>query len=205
MDIWDWFASLKRWWWMLIVFPVLAAAITWVASPKPLYESTWTINIFFDEPSLTNSPGYIDFVLLDDFDLLMRTGALGDVMYLRMPENVQQSVSREDFGEMFSSSRKANFVGLTVRADDPELVTTVANTLNDNLTEVTNLYLVPPDYRFGPANVNVLDPVSEPELNTRDRLVNVGAITLATLLVSLGATGVAEWLRLSRQAKYAAK
>lgn len=205
MDIWDWLRSLRRWWWMIVVFPLVAAGITWVTAPEPQFESSWSINIYFDDPNLTNSPGYIDFVLLDDFALLMRTSVLGDVMYLRLPDEIQASVSREEFGSMIETSRKANFVRITLQGDDPEVIKAVATTINDNLEEVTNLYLVPPDYRFGPANINVLDPVSEPVLNTRDRLVTVGSITVATFLASIAATGIAEWLRLSYRAKYAAR
>lgn len=205
MDFWDWLRSLRRWWWMIVVFPIIAAGITWLAAPEPQYESSWTLNISFDDPNLTNSPGYIDFVLLDDLDMLMRTGVLGDVMYTRLPEDVQEQVTRDEFGRMIHSSRKARFVRITVAGDDPDVIKAVANTISDNLEDVTNLYLVPPDYRFGPANVNVLDPVSEPALNTRDRLVIVGSVTVAAFLASIAATGVAEWLRLSYRAKYAAR
>lgn len=205
MDIWDWFRGLRRWWWMIVVFPLLAAGISWLLAPEPQYESRWTVNIYFDEPSVTNSPAYIDFVLLDDFDLLMETGVLGDVMYTRLPEDVRAALTRGEFGDMVKSSRKARFVEITVAGDDPEIITQVANTINENLTEVTNLYLVPPDYRNGPATINVLDPISEPALNTRDRLVTVASITVATLLASIAATGVAEYLRLSYRAKYAVR
>lgn len=205
MDIWDWFKSLRRWWWMIVVFPVVAAVVTWLVTPEPQYESHWTVNIYFDEPSLTNSPGYIDFVFLDDFDLLMETGVLGDVMYTRLPEDVQGSLSRDEFGDMVRSSRKAHFVEITVAGDDPDMIRHVAATIDENITEVANLYLVPPDYRFGPATINVLDPVTEPALNTRDRLVTVGSVTLATALASIAAMGVAEWLRLSYRAKNAAR
>ena len=204
MDIWDWFRSLRRWWWMIVIFPILAAAISWVVAPEPEYESHWTVNIYFDEPTLTNSPGYIDFVFLDDLALLMETGVLGDVIYLRLPEETKLNLSREEFGDMVRSSRRAHFVEITVAGIDPAQVSTVSSTIDANLAEVANLYLVPPDYRFGAATINVLDPITEPALNTRDRLVTVGSITVATVLASIAATGVAEWLRLSYRAKNAA-
>lgn len=205
MDIWDWFKSLRRWWWMIVVFPLIAAGVSWVLAPEPEYESTWTVNIYFDDPQLTNSPAYIDFVFLDDLALLMETGVLGDVMYTRLPEDVQANLSRNEFGDMFKSRRHAHFVEITVSGVDPELVSQVTTTLDENLTEVANLYLVPPDYRLGSATINTLDPITEPALNSRDRLVIVGSITGATLLAAIAATGVAEWLRLSYQAKKSAK
>lgn len=205
MDIWDWFKGLRRWWWMIVVFPILAMAIAWFAAPEPEYESRWTVNIFFDDPLLTNNPNYIDFVLLDDYHHLIRTGAFGDVLYLRLPEAVQEQLSRNDFGQMVESSRHAHFVEIVVSGDDPELVKIVAETIEANSEEVVNFYLIPPTYTGGSANVNTLDPITTPEVNSTPRLTLVAAVGVATLLVSIAATGVAEWLRISHRAKYSDK
>lgn len=190
---------------MLLVLPLLAAGISWLAAPEPLYESRWTVNIYFDDPMLTNNPAYIDFVLLDDLHLLMGTGVLGDVIYLRLPEDMQENLTRDQFGAMVDSSRKAHFVEIVISGDDPAMVSIVAEVMSDNLQEVTNHYLIPPTYRAGSATVNVLDPITEPAINTRPRNVFVGSITLGTFLASVAATGVAEWLRLSHRAKYGAR
>lgn len=205
MDIWDWIKSLQRWWWIIVLFPVMAAGIGWIAAPEPEYESQWTVNIVFDDPDRANSPAYFDFILLDDFALLMRTGALGDVIYLSLPEDVRAELSREDFGAMITSSRKAHFVEITVSGDDPELILVVAETINANAEEVANQYLVPPTVRDTAATLNTLDPIPEPTLNTQPRMVLVGSVTMGTLLVSIAATGVVEWLRLSYRAKYDAR
>lgn len=205
MDFWDWLKSLRTWWWIIIVFPLLAAAITWLAAPEPEYESRWTVNIYFDDPTLANNPGYIDFIFLDDLHLLMNTGVLGDVIYLRLPEEVQAQISRQEFGGMIDSARKAHFVEITISGDDPEIVRIVADTIDQNLQEVANHYLVPPTYRLGAATINVLDPITEPTLNEQDRLIMVGSVTVGTLLLSVAATGVAEWLRRSYSLKYSAR
>ena len=205
MDFWDWLKGLRTWWWMIIVFPLLAASISWIAAPEPQYESRWTVNIYFDDPERANNPAYFDFIFLDDFHLLMQTGALGDMTYLRLPDDVQATLSRDAFGKMVDSSRKAHFVEITVSGDDPEIVTVVAETIVANAEEVANFYLVPPTYRGGSATVNLLDPISAPELNEQARLTTVGSVTVATLLVSIAATGVAEWLRRSYRAKYSAR
>lgn len=205
MDIWDWLRGLKRWWWLLIVMPVLAMGITWFASPKPQYESNWTLNIIFDDPSAANNPNYVDFVVLDDLDLLLGTGVLGDVIYLKLPQDVQAQLSREEFGDMIHSRRHAHFVWVSVRGDDPEIVRSVTKTIDQELTDAVNFYLVPPAHRKGPATIQVLDPISEPALNTKPRVRATAAAGGAGVLVALAATGVAEWLRLSYRAKYGAR
>lgn len=205
MDIWDWIRGLRRWWWMLVVFPLLAAGFSWLATPAPKYETSWNIHVLFDDPNQSNNPTTFDFIFLDDMDSLLKSSVLGDVMYMRLPEEAWQTLSRDEFGAMFSSKRKATFVEITVAGDDPELVRLVSQTLEGNLEEVANWYLVPPTYRGGHATVQTLDPIGEPALNTKDRLVAVGAITVATVLVSFAATGVAEWLRISYSAKKSAR
>lgn len=205
MDFWDWLRGLRTWWWILVVFPLIALGISWLNAPEPKYETKWTVNIYFDDPPQTNVRGYIDSVFLDDLGLLMKTGVLGDVMYLRLPEEIQAAVTREEFGDMVESSRKAHFVEITVSGDDPDHVRIAAETIDENLQEIANHYLVPPTYRGGEATVNTLDEIVEPALNNGPPLVFVGSITLATVLVSVAATGVAEWLRLSYRAKYSVR
>lgn len=205
MDIWDWIRGLRRWWWMLVVCPVLAAGISWIAAPTPKYETTWNVHVLFDDPNQSNNPTTFDFIFLDDLHSLLESSVLGDVIYLRLFEEHPDVLTRDEFGAMFSSKRKATFVEITVSGDDPDTVKLVAQTLEDNLEEVANWYLVPPTYRGGYATVQTVDPIGEPVLNEQDRLFTVGAISLATLLVSIAATGVAEWLRISYSAKNAAR
>lgn len=205
MDFWDWIKSLRRWWWIIVVFPIAAAGVSWVAAPEPEYETRWTVNVLFGEPSMANNPAYFDFIFLDDFGLLVQSGAFGDIMYLRSPEEVQSKLTREEFGEMVTSSRKAHFVEIVVSGDDPEIVQAVAETIETNAEEVANHYLVPPTYSQGPANINVVEERTEATINREPRMVVVGSVTIGVLLTSIAATGVAEWLRISYRAKYADK
>lgn len=205
MDIWDWIKGLRRWWWMIIVFPVLAAGVSWFAAPEPEYETRWTVNVLFGDPNFANSPTYFDFIFLDDFDLLVQSGVFGDILYLRSPEEVKTAITREEFGEMVSSSRKAHFVEIVVSGNDPEIIDSVADTIQANSEEVANQYLVPPTYNLGPAEINIVDERTEPAVNREPRLVVVGSVTVGVLLASIAATGVAEWMRMSYRAKYADK
>ncbi|MCO5215533.1 MAG: hypothetical protein M9950_05185 [Thermomicrobiales bacterium] len=205
MDFWDWLHGLKRWWWMLVAVPVLTASVTWMAWPDPQYETSWTVNITFADPESSNAPGYFDFVFLDDMDQLVKSSLFGDVIYLRLPEQTRATMSRDQFGEMVSSARKAREVEITIHGDDPDQVALVAATIDANLEEVMNTYMVPPDYTAGPGNITVLNPISEPALNSTTRILGVVSLTAAAFLVALAATGVAEWLRMSYRAKYAEK
>lgn len=205
MDLWDWLRGLKRWWWMLVLFPGLAAVTTWLLAPQPQYTTTWTVNILFDDPQYANNQNYFDFLLLDDLDSLMRSGALGDVMYLKLPEGTQTDISRQEFGDMIQSRRQGRSVAITIAGDDADVVQIVAETITANLENVANDYLLPVDNTRGPVTVNVLDEIPAPTLDTTTRLVTVGAVTFGTILLSLAATGVAEWLRMSYRAKNSAK
>lgn len=205
MDLWDWLRGLKRWWWIVVIFPGIALVLSWILSPAPQYTTSWQVNVVFDEPSLSSAPTYFDFVFLDDLDQLVKSGALGDVMYLKLPETLRAELSRDEFGEMVHSDRRAREVEITISGSDSEAVKIVASTIDANLEDVMNQYLVPADYAKGPGVINTLNPTTEPTLDSRTRLKNVGAITLATAIVSVAATGIAEWTRLSYRAKNSAR
>ena len=205
MDLWDCLRGLKRWWWILVLFPGLAGVTTWIVAPKPAYETTWTVNVLLDDPEYANNQNYFDFLLLDDLDSLMRSGALGDVMYLKLPEATQSKISREKFGDMIESRRQGRSVEITISGDDADTVQVVAETITANLEGVANQYLLPADNTRGPVTINILDDIPAPTLNTTKRLVTVGAITTGAMLLSLAATGVAEWLRMSYRAKNSAR
>lgn len=205
MDIWDWLKGLRRWWWMLLVFPILAGGIAWIAAPEPKYESHWTVNLVHGDPAAANSPTYFDFILLDDYAELVESSVFGDILFLSLPEEVYENMSREEFGGMIESDRRARFVEITVRGDDPETVRVVAETIESNSEEVANTYLIPVTSTAGPVVLNTMDPISEPSLNTNPRLVQTASIAGAAFLASIAATGVAEWLRMSYRARYSDK
>lgn len=205
MDIWDWLKGLKRWWWMLLVIPMLAAGLSWVLAPQPKYESTATILITFNDPSLANSLAYVDFIVLDDMKHLLDTGVLGDVVYPKLPEAVRESLSREDFGATIESRRRARFVKITVSHSDQATVDAVMSTVLQELPDAVNHYLIPNDYRYGKGIISVVDQPAPAAINSEPRLRVVGSVTIASVLVALAATGVAEWLRMSYRAKYDAR
>lgn len=205
MDVWDWLCGLRRWWWMLVAFPGLALTMSLWFAPTALLETTWRINVYSDDPELVNAPGYFDYIFLDDFEMLLRTDVLGDLIYMDLPSEVREFLSREQFGDMLSSERKANFVQITVSGTDAEVIRIVADTIDANLPDIANTYLLPPGYASGPLTINRLDEIDSPGLSQQPRIIFVCAITVATLLVSIAATGVAEWLRLSYRAKYSVR
>lgn len=207
MDLWDYLQGLRRWWWMLVVVPVLAFALaSFVLIPPAKWAVTWTSAIVFDgDPNVANHSAFLDYVLLDDMANLLRSEVLGDRVYLALPEEVTERYSREDVGAMFDAMRHARFVEITVAADDPEVAETVARVTRTEMPEAINLYLVPPDFTRIPAHVSVTTLPTDPELQTRDRMIAIGGITLAGAILGVTGAGVAEWLRLGYREKYGAR
>lgn len=207
MDLWDYLKGLRRWWWLLIAVPALAFAFAHLLIfPAAKWEVRWeSVIVFNGDPNIANLSQYLDSVLLDDMGRLLESDVLGDLVYANLPEDVTSDYSRSDVGAMFSSVRRARFVEFIVTADDPDVATVVAETTQRTLPEAINLYLIPADFTRIPAHVSVTDMLTEPELQTRDRMIKVGGITLAGLITGFAAAGTAEWLRMSYSAKYGAK
>jgi hypothetical protein len=207
MDLWDYLKGLRRWWWLLIVMPLLAfGGASFLLIPAAKWEVRWeSVIVFNGDPNVANLSQYLDSVVLDDMAQLLESDVLGDRVYLNLPEAVTSRYSRSEVGAMFSTVRHARFVEFTVRADEADVATIVAETTQHTMPEAINLYLIPADFTRIPAHVSVTDMLSQPELQTTERMIKVGGITLAGLIVGFAASGVAEWLRLSYSAKYGDK
>lgn len=207
MDFWTYLKGLRRWWWLLLVVPAAAFALaSFLIVPPAKWEVRWTSTLVLDgDPNLANQSAFLDYVLLDDMTHLLHSGALGDIIYRELPDTVTERYSRDDVGAMYDSFRHARFVEFTVAADDPDVAKTVAETTIQAMPDAINRYLLPPDFPRFPAYVRVTTMPSEPELETRDRLIAVGGITLAGAVVGAVSAGVAEWLRLSYREKYGAR
>ena len=206
MDLWTYIRGLKRWWWLIIVFPIAAFGVASLALPAAKWTVTWDSAIVANgDPNAANRSASLDFVVLDDMSHLLASDVLGDRVYLQLPENITREYSRAEVGKMFDSFRHARFVEITVSADDPDVARTVAEVTRNALPEAINLYLIPPDFSRIPVQVSVTSFPREPELQTRDRMIKVGGVTIAGVAAGFGAAGVAEWLRLSYREKYGAR
>lgn len=207
MDLWAYLKGLKRWWWLLLVVPGAAFLLaSFVLLPPAKWVVSWTSAYAFDgDPNVANHSAFLDYVLLDDMTDLLASDVLGDRVYLQLPDSITEEYSRREVGEMFGSFRHARFVEITVSADDPDVARTVAEVTRTELPEAINLYLIPPDFSRVPAHVSVTTFPREPELQTRERMIQVGGVTIAGVAIGFGAAGVAEWMRLSYREKYAVR
>lgn len=207
MDIWDYLTSLRRWWWIPIGLPIIAFALAWlVLFPTAPWQSSWTTLITFSpQPARANSDQYIDFILLDDMQLLLKTGAMGDLVYANLPEDVRSELTRSELGDMFSSYRHARFVEIFVTGDDPETVKQVAATTNEVMPEIVRDYLIPANNPDIPGTVDTLTPVSEPTQLTKERYVRIAAVTIGAFLIAMCIAGIAEWMRRLHVLKYGSR
>lgn len=207
MDLWDYLKGLRRWWWLILVAPAIAFGIAQLLLfPAAKWEVRWeSVIVFNGDPGIANASQYLDSVLLDDMGRLLESDVLGDLVYAELPGDITSRYSRSDVGEMYSAVRHARFVEFIVTADAADVATIVAETTQRTLPEAINLYLIPADFTRIPAHVSVTSLLTEPELQTRDRLIKVGGVTLAGVITGFAAAGVAEWLRMSYSAKYGAR
>lgn len=207
MDIWTYVNALRRLWWLAVAAPLGAFLLGFfILFPSAPWQSTWsTLMTFEGNPSKANSFVYADFVVLDDLQRLIRTDVIGDLLYLRLPEDITSRYSREEVGEMFSTYRHARYVQTWVTGSDPEVVQTLAREMEALLPEAVNEYLIPADSTAYPGKVETMDYITEPERQTRERWLKVGAVTGAGAVAGLCLVGAVEWLGMSYRAKYGAR
>jgi capsular polysaccharide biosynthesis protein len=207
MDLWMYLRALVRWWWLMLLVPLVAFALAFlVFFPSAPWQTTWTTLVTFEgNPQKASSFSYIDFIVLDDMEHLLQSDVLGDRVYMDLPEEITQRYTRDEIGNMYSSYRHARFVQIWVTGGDPEVLEAVARTTEAILPEAVNEYLVPPDNAKFPGMVQTMDEITAPVQLTMDRFLKIGAVTAAGGAAALCLVGAAEWLRLSYRAKYAAR
>lgn len=207
MDLWTYLKSFQRWWWIVIAVPAVAFVLAvFVVVPPAKWQTSWESTIIFPgNPAASNSFEYVDFIVLDDMAHLLRTDILGDRVYAALPDEITSRYSREQIGEMYSAFRSSRFVEITVSGDDPDVVNAVARTTEEVLPESVNEFLIPADSTAYPSEVTTMTPIPEPVLQSSERWLDIGVMTVAAVLVSLCLVGLAEWLRLSYRAKYGAR
>lgn len=207
MDLWTYLRAVARWWWLVLLVPTLAFLLAFVVFfPSAPWQTTWTTLVAFDgNPQKASSFAYIDFIVLDDMEHLLKSDVLGDRVYLSLPEKITDRYTRDEIGDMYSSYRHARFVQIWVTGDDPEVLETVARTTESLMPEAVNEFLVPPDNANFPGMVETMNEITEPVQLTRKRFKDIGAVTAAGAAAAFCLVGVAEWLRLSYLAKYEAR
>jgi capsular polysaccharide biosynthesis protein len=207
MDLWTYMKALVRWWWVLLVVPLIAFSLAFfVLFSSAPWQTSWTTLVTFEgNPQKANSFNYIDFIVLDDMEHLLHSDVLGDQVYMKLPGEITERYTRGEIGEMYSSYRHARFVQIWVTGDDPSVLQTVAETTEDILPEAVNQYLVPPDNASYPGMVETMDEITAPTKLKKDRFLKIGAVTGAGGAAALCLVGAAEWLRLSYRSKYGAR
>jgi capsular polysaccharide biosynthesis protein len=207
MDLWTYLRALVRWWWLLFLVPLIALALSFfVFFPSAPWQTSWTTLVTFEgNPQKASSFNFIDYIVLDDMEHLLKSDVLGDRVYMNLPEEITQRYTRDEIGDMYSSYRHARFVKIWVTGEDPEVLATVAKTTEAVLPEAVNEYLVPADNANFPGMVETMDEITAPVQLTKDRFLKIGAVTAAGGAAALGLVGAAEWLRLNYRAKYAAR
>jgi capsular polysaccharide biosynthesis protein len=204
MDLWTYLRALVRWWWLLLVVPLIAFALGFfVFFPSAPWQTSWTTLVTFEgHPQKANSFNYIDYIVLDDMEHLLHSDVLGDQIYMNLSAEITEQYTRDEIGEMFSSYRHARFVQIWVTGKDPAVLETVARTTEEILPDAVNQYLVPPDNADFPGMVETMEEITAPAKLTNDRFLKIGAVTAAGGAAALCLVGAAEWLSLSYRAKY---
>jgi capsular polysaccharide biosynthesis protein len=207
MDLWSYLRALLRWWWLLVLVPLIAFVIAYfILFPAAPWQSTWkTVITFEGNPAKANSFEFVDFIVLDDLEHLLQSDVLGDQVYMQLPDEITSRYSREDIGHMYSSYRHARFVQIWVTGDEPEVVDAVARATEAVLPEAVNEYLIPPDNPDFPGMVETMDRLSEPVQLRMDRWQKIAAMTGVGVITALCLVGIVEWLSMSYRAKYGAR
>jgi len=201
MDVWTYLGALRRWWWLALGIPAVALILAALLVPAAPWQSEFRAFVVMDsEPDNSANPFFGESIILDDTAMLVDSEVMIDHVHGTLPSEMQASVSTDDIARMVSAVRYSRAVTVTASGDSPEEVKAVAEAMASYLPDAVNTYLVPPKLRE--ADVRLIDPVSEPVKQTRERMVTIGSITASAAIGGLCVVALAEGLRRSYRAKY---
>ena len=204
MDLWDYLAALRRFWWVALGLPVAALLIAFFALPPAPWETQFRAMILFPtNPDMAASLGNTEAIILDDAAMLVNSSAFRNDVHAALPSGIRASVTPGDIASMLSGTRYSRAVTMRVSGASAEEVSAVAAAAEAALPDAVNTYLMPPEW--AKSEVRVIDHAGEPVRQVGQRRLAIGAIAGATFLVGLGVVALAESLRRSYRAKYSSR
>lgn len=204
MDLWDYLAALRRFWWLALGIPLVAFLIALLALPAAPWETQFRALILFPtNPDMAASLGNTEAIILDDAAMLVNSEAFRSDVHAALPADMKATLTADDIAAMLSGTRYSRAVTMRISGDSRDEVSAVAAATEAAFPEAVKTYLMPPEW--AQSEVHVIDRTGEPVRQVRERWLAIGAITGAAFLCALGVVALVEALRRSYRAKYGAR
>jgi hypothetical protein len=178
----------RRWWWLLVVLPLVGLVAGVVLTRDQPYQSSLRATVLIPwDPEIPGSSERPELMVLDDAPALVSSFAFAELVHGALPPELQSSVSIDDVKAALSGSRYSRVLTVTASSGSAAEAEAIAVAAASILPEAVNTYLVADG--ADQATVRIIDPATEA---TQDRMgrvtrivAQIGAAFVLALVVAI--------------------
>lgn len=174
---------IRRWWWLLVVLPLVGMIAGFVLTRSQPYVSDVkaTVLIPFDteDPGNSERP---ELMILDDSTAVVSSFAFAEMVHAALPADFQGRLSVDDVKDSLSGSRYSRVLTVTASNDSKSDAEAIATAVASVLPTAVNTFMVADG--APQATVRIIDPASDATQDRMGRLTRIVAQAAAAFVLA---------------------
>jgi capsular polysaccharide biosynthesis protein len=173
----------RRWWWLLVLLPVIGLIAGFVLTRDQPYVSDVraTVLIPFDteDPGSSERP---ELMVLDDSPSVVSSYAFAELVHASLPADLQSSLSVDDVKDSLSGTRYSRVLTVHASNDSKADAEAIAGAVATVLPDAVNQFMVAD--ASPKATVKIIDPASEATQDRMGRVTRIVAQAAAAFVLA---------------------
>ena len=168
----------RRWWWLIVLLPIVGGIAGFVMTRDQPYSSSIRATVLLPgDTEDTGSAERPELMILDDAPALISSTAFAEMVHAALPADLQQSLSVDDVKNSLSGSRYSRVLTVVATNDASANAYAIATAAAQVLPDAVNQYLIADGAPA--ATVRIIDPPTTPEQDRMGRVTRIAAQMLA--------------------------
>jgi hypothetical protein len=164
----------RRWWWLIVILPIVGGVAGFVMTRDQPYSSAVRATVLLPgDTEDTGSAERPELMILDDAPAFVSSAAFAEVVHGALPADFQQSLSVDDVKNSLSGSRYSRVLTVVATNDESANALAIATAAAQVLPDAVNQYLIADGSPN--ATVRIIDPPSTPDHDRMGRVTRVAA------------------------------
>jgi capsular polysaccharide biosynthesis protein len=174
----------RRWWWLLVLLPLIGLVAGVVLTRDQPYQSSIRATVLIPwDPEIPGSSERPELMVLDDAPALVSSYAFAELVHAALPVDLQTVMSVDDVESALAASRYSRVLTVTASRDDSGEAEAIATAAAAVLRDAVNSFLVADG--ADQATVRIIDPASDATQDRTGRIVRIVAQAGAALVLAL--------------------
>ncbi len=174
----------RRWWWLLVLLPLVGLVAGVVLTRDQPYQSSIRATVLIPwDPEIPGSSERPELMVLDDAPALVSSFAFAELVHGALPADLQGSMSIDDVKAALSGSRYSRVLTVTSSSDSAAEAEAIAVAAASVLPQAVNTYLVADG--ADQATVRIIDPATDATQDRMGRVTRIVAQMGAAFVLAL--------------------